>query len=157
LYTKEKIIREDEQGTLWNINGIEFLAPPPPKDKKLIINYNKPIKQQKWVRQELPDYWKELRLEEKKIQEQEWKEVQNGDRLKITHVNPLLERYRQEEWRRRKHGVHIMIKGQCIYLTGAWYYYLQWCKFDHAENNGYPLFYISQRKRFWQGNNGQDV
>jgi hypothetical protein len=117
--------------------------------KSEILYSDLPKKQQKWKREPLPDYYKELRPEEERIQKEELKLVEMGELDKVYHFNPVLEAYRREQWRKRKYGVWIMVNGKPVYLTGAWWYYLQWCKFDHAENNGYPLFYMSQRKRFY--------
>ena len=136
-------------GTKYNVAGLECWVPPPPKEKSKILFSHLPKKEQYWRREPLPDYWYELRPTEREIQEQQFEEVLAGKRDKVTHYDPILEAYRREQWRRRIYGVHIMVNGEVIYLTGLWWFYLQWCKFDHDVNDGYPLFYMSQRDRFY--------
>lgn len=54
-----------------------------------------------------------------------------------------------------------MINGECVYLTNHHYFYLQWCKFDHKENDGYPFYYEFSRDSFrirsWCENNPKSL
>jgi len=122
--------------------------PPPPEDKSQIINYGLPKEEQYWKREPIPKWYLERSLEEEFKQKDDLKLILAGKK-KTMFVDPMCERYRRREWHRRIYGVHIMINGECIYLTNHHYYYLQWCKFDHKENNGYPFYYEFSRTNFY--------
>jgi len=130
------------------IEHLTCWIPPPPKDKTQILFHEYPTKEQYWRRSLLPDYYKELWPEELMRQKEEAHLVDQGKIEKVTYFNPVLERYRQQEWNRRLFGVHFLNNGEVTYLTGAHYFYLQWCQFDHPENDSYPFFYQSQLRRF---------
>jgi hypothetical protein len=61
-----------------------------------------------------------------------------------------LEALRVREWKRRLNGVWIFNKDKPIYLTGLYYYYLNYWKFD--QDIGYPKFRIPDLEKayFWQ-------
>lgn len=104
---------------------------------------------QMWRRKPIPKFYTERREEEKYIQDKEYDLVQEGIMPHIKHFDQALENYRRQEWYRRIMGHWFMSNGTPIYITGAHYYYLQWCQFDHPENEGYPLFYENQVHRFY--------
>lgn len=79
--------------------------------------------------------------EEARTRAYEQKLVDRGERKKITFLDPICERYRRQEFYRRKHGVWFFNDGEPTYITGHHYMYLQWSKFDHRDNGGYPYFY----------------
>jgi hypothetical protein len=124
-----------------------WIPPVPPRSEILFSDLKKD--DQYWRRTPLPNFYEERRPEELEKQEREKDEVDQGIRRHVTHFDPKLERYRRQEWNRRIYGVWFMNHGVPTYLTGAHYFYLQWCKFDHEPNNGYPLFYIPQLDRFY--------
>lgn len=136
--------------TIIRDNGEYFSCwlPPPPEDKSEIINWGKPIEEQVWRREPIPKWYIERSLEEEFKQSEDLKLVLTGKK-KTIFVDPVCERYRRREWRRRVYGVHIMINGECVYLTNHHYFYLQWCKWDHKENDGYPYYYDFSRINFY--------
>jgi len=122
---------------------------PPVPDKSQILFHNLPEKEQFWRRQPLPANYKERYKEEQFIRAQEQKKVDNGDKAKVTHVDPILERFRRQEFYRRKWGVWFYNNGIPTFLTGHNYWYLQWCRFDHKRNDGYPLYYEYTRFAYY--------
>lgn len=123
------------------------LPPPPPKELILFSDY--PKEEQHWRRQPLPDNFMERYLEERYIRDKEFEMVQNKIKKSVTHVDQHLERYRRQEWIRRTWGVWFMNNGVPTYLTNHHYFYLQWCKFDHKENDGYPFYYEFSKDSFY--------
>lgn len=105
--------------------GFQCWIPPIPEDTNQIINYGLPIEEQVWKREPIPKWY----LERSKTEKEKKK------------IDPMCEKYRRREWYRRRWGVFVMINGECIHLTNHHYFYLQWCKYDHKENDGYPFYY----------------
>jgi hypothetical protein len=139
-----------DQGGKYEIVQEHYKCHLPPKPpNSLILNFNKKKSEQKWQRIPLPDYYQERHEEELYKRQQQQKLVNEGHLKAITHVDHVLEKYRRNEWHRRVYGVWFFNNGVPTYVTGVHYFYLQWCQFDHEENNGYPLYYDSQRKRFY--------
>lgn len=122
---------------------------PPLPDKSQIINYNLPREEQYWKRQSLPQFYTERVLEEEFKQSQELELILSGKKKSASYCDPVLERYRRREWYRRMYGVYFMNDGVPEYLTNHHYMYLQWCKFDHPVNNGYPIYYEFSRNNFY--------
>lgn len=119
----------------------------PPKE--LILFSNLPKEEQYWRRTPLPKYYIERVLEEEYKQKNELELVLTGQRKKVTYVDSVLERYRRQEWWRRVNGVWFMNEGEPTYITGHHYFYLQWSKFDHPSNEGYPNYYEFSRDNFY--------
>lgn len=92
------------------IYGSTITLPDEPIDKKEILYYDKPLKQQKWVKEDLPDYFDTVEYDK------------NGD-LSLT---PEQEAYATEEVRRCKKGVWAMIGGKLRYITGRYYFFLRY-------------------------------
>lgn len=128
--------------------GFECWLPPIP-DKHDILFYNLPKEEQYWRRLPLPAFYEERRLEELYIQNQELEMVLNGQKKAVTHVDPVLEKYRRKEWHRRLYGCYFMNNGDPTYLTNHHYFYLQHSKYDHPENGGYPFYYEFSRDNFY--------
>lgn len=128
--------------------GYQCWVPPPPKDTSQIINYGLPIEEQYWKREPIPKWYLERSLEEEYKQNIDRDLILKGKK-KTMFIDPMCERYRRREWHRRAWGVHIMINGECVYLTNHHYFYLQLCKFDHKENDGYPFYYEFSRDSFY--------
>jgi hypothetical protein len=122
---------------------------PPKPSSSLIMGYNLKKIEQKWQRTALPDYYNERREEESDKQDQEAKLVEEGSIKCVTHYDGILEKFRRAEWNRRFFGMWFYNNGVPTYVTGRHYFYLNWCQFDHVENNGYPIYYDTQRKRFY--------
>ncbi len=123
------------------------LPPVPPKELILFSNYQK--EDQYWRRPELPEFYMERALEEEYARAKELEMVLSGKKKTITHVDPILERFRRQEWMRRWWGVWFMNCGEPTYLTGHHYWYLTYCKADHKENGGYPFYYEFSRDNFY--------
>lgn len=86
-----------------NVRGFEIPIPlpdkPPAKDFR---NYGKPLKEQKFSRDECP------------------KDIMTWDALKR-------EKFIAEQWHKRKNGEWWLIKGQEVYVTGtAWFFFNHW-------------------------------
>lgn len=90
--------------------------------------------EQKWRRTPLPADWHKRRKKETAKQE-----------IEEDYVDPELERFRQQEWRRRLCGVWLWINGDTIYITGLHYFYLNWWQIDI----GYPHYRDPDRKFFY--------
>lgn len=140
--------------------GFQCWIPPAPNDTSQIINYGLPIEEQYWKREPIPKWYIERSLEEEYKQGIDRELILKGKK-KTMFIDPMCERYRRREWHRRTWGVHIMINGECVYLTNHHYFYLQWCKFDHKENDGYPFYYEFSRDSFrirsWCENNPKSL
>ena len=72
-----------------------------------ILFYNLPISDQYWKRLPLPNKFDERLAEEERVRSQEHLMVLNGDRDKITHVDPILERFRRQEFRRQEQQMFL--------------------------------------------------
>lgn len=122
---------------------------PPVPDKSQILGFTLTRDEQMWRRQPLPHNFDERYEEERYKREQQLVLVKSGDAEFITHVDPVLERYRRQEYHRRKWGLWFMNCGEPTYITGNNYFYLQYAKSDHKENDGYPLYYEFSRDAFY--------
>lgn len=99
-----------------------------------VIMRSTKAKKQKWEPTQLPqDYKKRLLLEEAR---------QKDD---IDYFDPELESFREQEWNRRLSGVWVYIKGKPTYLTGGYYFYLNYWPLD----DGLPMYRDTDRKRFY--------
>lgn len=100
------------------VNGLQVHIPKKPI-KKLIAGSSLPKKQQKWSRTELPENFESLPANEQ-------------------------EAFVVQEWDRRRNGHWFMCNGEPTYITGAHYFYLNWCKIDV----GYPEYRDRDRRFF---------
>lgn len=90
--------------------------------------------EQYWQRTDLPKDWAIQRKEEDRRQ-----------KVDPNYFNADLEKFRQQEWRRRLCGVWFYNNGKPTYLTGLHYFYLNWWKIDI----GYPHYREPDRKLFY--------
>lgn len=111
--------------------GFECWLPPVPDNSQILFS-NLPKEEQYWRREPIPKWYMERSAEEK----------EKG------RIDPMCEKYRRREWHRRIFGVYFMNNGVPTYLTNHHYWYLQWCKFDHVENDGYPFYYDFSGENF---------
>lgn len=130
------------------INDLYTVWLPPLPPREFILGHDLKRQDQFWRRTPIPKFYDERRGEEMFLQEKEKLLVDEGVIPRIKHFDPVLEQYRRQEWTRRIYGVYVMINGVPTYLTGTHYSFLQWCKLDHSENDGYPLFFSPQVPRF---------
>lgn len=121
--------------------------PPKPPDEE-IINYGLPKEEQYWRREPIPKWFIERSLEEEYKQRDDLKLIIAGKK-KGMFIDPMCERYRRREFYRRTFGVWVFINGEPTYLTNDHYFYLQWCKWDHKENDGYAFCYKFSRDNFY--------
>lgn len=124
-----------------------WLPPKPKRHQILFADLRK--EDQFWRRPKPPADWEERRAEELIHQRKEMDLVEQGFMTKIKYFDPVLERYRRQEWMRRIYGIWFMNDGVPTYITGLHYWYLTHCKLDHQENDGYPLYYEPQLDRFY--------
>jgi hypothetical protein len=123
----------DVRGEVLNLQGLKIQLPQKPSDK-YIVNYHKPISEQKWERMPIPEEIDSI---------DSWDEFYSYP----NDVQSRLMKYIDEEWRRRKEGLWVYIKGEPYYFTGAYYMFLQWAHhLDFDLNGGYPYFYENQWK-----------
>jgi len=95
----------------------------PKKPKVGTLGTKKSKKNQKWERTPLPDNWDVIPTKDK-------------------------ESFISREFKRREEGVWFMNNGTPTYISGAHYYYLNWCKIDI----GYPDYRDRDRRffLFWE-------
>lgn len=105
-------------GNALYVNGLQVHIPKKPIRKK-IAGSSFPKKKQKWSRTELPEDFESLPATEQ-------------------------EAFVVQEWDRRKNGYWFMCNGEPTYITGAHYFYLNWCKIDV----GYPEYRDRDRRFF---------
>ncbi len=122
---------------------------PPVPDKSQILFHNLPKKDQYWRRTPVPADIEKRMTDEAQVRKTEAALVKMGNKKKVDYVDVVCERYRRQEFARRKWGVWFMNNGEPTYLTGHHYFYLNWCKYDHPENGGYPFFYYFSRDAFY--------
>lgn len=138
----------DQGGGFVEVSGLRCHLPKKPPNNQ-ILGYNLKKKDQKFKRLILPDWYEDRRLEEEFEQDKQQKLIESGELKHITYFDPVCEKFRKEAWQRRLYGIWIFINGKPYYLTGPTTYYLDWCRFDHKENDGYPIYYDSIRRRYY--------
>lgn len=110
------ISKDGTLGKIFNVNGLNIGVPEIPEVSK-ILNFDRPIYEQKWERQKAPEG------------------------LNAETVNdPKYSDYIDQEFDRREQGVFVYVHGKPLYLTGTMYFFLNWIKLDE----GYPSFRVIQ-------------
>lgn len=125
------------------VEEVEFFTPPIPPIYE-IAGFDLEQDEQYFRRTELPTWWKEERLPEIAS-----KKARVKDKKIKLYINPRCEKFRLQEWNKRLYGYWFMNNGTPTYITGKNYFYLNWCKFDHEVNNGYPVYYDTDRLEFY--------
>ena len=116
------ILNPLSKGKVIDIQGLKIQLPKQPS-KSLILYSNKPKKDQRWIRKEMPK--------------------------NLTRENAAdYYEYIEQEFKRRRDGVWFMNNGQPTYITGSHYMFIQWSNIDV----GYPDYRDANRKffLFWQ-------
>lgn len=164
-----------EGGTCVNVQGVDCWVPPVPEDKTSILNFGKDEEDQKWIRTELPVFkayeveWFSGDEPEDPNEEVDWDTARREEIIKQTGADPsrvdrlgnptavsgveadedycmdVLEDFRLQEYDRVFKGVWIYVKGNPIYITGIYYFYLNWWKMD----TGYPEFRVTDMHLFY--------
>lgn len=166
-------MNKDQGGELIIIQGIKCYLPPVP-DRYDIQNFDKPKKLQKWERTPLPEFraadvdliektdyksddvisWEEAcRIEHIRIYGTDPLNVdRNGTEKKVDGVIPdpdysmeRLNPFRDQELGRIKNGHWIYVNGKPLYLTGNYYFYLNYWQLK----DGYPEFRIPDMELFY--------
>jgi len=132
-----------KDGSVEKIYGYECQLPPVGYGKNVvngelefvgIASSSSIKKEQVWVRTELP---------------KDWKIKRGKELLKMSndpdYIDPALEQFRQQEWRRRLCGYWFMNNGIPTYITGLNYFYATWWKLDGI----YPDYRDSDRKYYY--------
>lgn len=122
--------------------------PPQPPDNQ-IAGWNLKKEDQYWRRTMLPEWWEERSALEAEKRAKEEELLEAGKIDKVTYVDPMCEKFRRQEWDRRLNGFWFFNNGKATYITGKHYIYLNWSRFGHSHNDGYPKYYDSSRKRFY--------
>jgi len=119
------ISKDGTLGEIYEIQGIRVGLPEIPKDKSQIINSDKPKFAQKWKREEMP-----RGLEEETMSESRFSS------------------YIDDQFKKRLEGVWINIKGTPVYMTGTYWFGIQW----YREEVDYPMFRVIQNELmiFWE-------
>src|SRR5690606_15475786 len=93
--------------------------------KTAMVNFGIYTKGQKWKREELPQGLDEHTFEEKRF-----------------------EAYIDEQYRKREEGVWILLNGNPVWLTGLYWFFIQWIRIEEE----YPNLRIIQNELmiFWE-------
>ena len=121
---------DNTEGDIIELANLSIQLPKKPA-KKDILFHDKPKKEQRWQRSELPRELGQIRSMD------EWYEMPREFQQKYSP-------YIEEEFRRRRHGVWFYNNGEPTYITGRHYMFLQWSKIDI----GYPSYLRFQRELF---------
>lgn len=118
------ISKDGTLGEIYDVYGIPIGLPQIP-DKKEIINFDKPQKLQKWVREELP-------------------KGMNAENCWDAKFSEFVER----QFKYRDEGIWIYLNGKPVYMTGTYWHFLQWFR----EGSDYPKLRIIQNELmiFWE-------
>jgi len=118
------ISKDGTIGDIYEVYGIKIALPLTP-DRKTITNYEKTKRQQKWQRESIPEGLNEETMGYDQYQD-----------------------YIAEQFEKREKGTWVYINEKPIYLTGTYWFGLQWCR----ESTKYPSFRIIQNELmiFWE-------
>jgi len=118
------ISKDGTLGEIYNISGLNIGLPEKPAHKD-IFNHNVTAANQKWSREMLP-------------------QGLNKKTVKLAKYQEFIER----QFIQRDQGVWIYSNGKPIYLTGTYWFFVQWVKIEE----GYPNFRVIQNELmiFWE-------
>lgn len=94
----------------------------------------------------VPENKKEILFHEEKQRNQYWRRTPMPKNLTPENEDSYYE-YIIEEFRRRREGIWFMNNGKPVYLTGSYYFALQWCKM--FDDGGYMDFRYAQLNMFY--------
>lgn len=136
-------------GTTEIVEGLVCNIPPKPNDS-LILNFELKKSHQFWRKTPKPDNFLERMAEEEYAREKQRMQFLNGEIAAVTHVDPVLNNFRKQEWHRRWFGYWFYNNGVPTYITGGLYYYLNYCYIMNPyDPEGMPTYYDAMRKRFY--------
>jgi hypothetical protein len=151
-YNKEHdvviISKDGTLGDVYEVMGLRIGLPDMPK-KKDIINHNKIESQQKFVREKMPK-----ELEYSSIDEHTSKFTGNASQKQEQideYLDTVFKRhqpYINEQYEKRDKGIWIYLKGKPVYVTGTYWFGVQWVR----EISEYPNFRVIQNELmiFWE-------
>lgn len=118
----------------YNLRGLyTFKLPKQPKNEDILF-HDLPQKEQYWRRQSIPTWYDEER-------ERELYDPTYRSSKKLNYI--------KREWERRLNGLWFFNNGIPTYITGKNYFFLNWCRFNHPENDGYPLYFEEDKEEFY--------
>jgi hypothetical protein len=136
-----------ENGSSVNVQGLDCWIPPEgyvfnvatrQLEHRGVYSKSENIKEQKWERTPLPDWYKEV--------QKKWKAYDKRKKEDDPEFyDEQLEAYKKQEWDRRLNGYWFMNNGKPVYLTGSHYMFLQWWQIDI----GYPKYRIPDLEYFY--------
>ena len=151
-YNKEHdvvvISKDGTLGDVFEIMGLRIGLPEMPK-KDQIINHNKIQSQQKFVREQMPA---ELEYEAIDAVTSQFTGTAPQKQEQIDEYLQMLfqkhSKYINEQYRKREQGVWIYLKGKPVYLTGTYWFGIQWVR----EITEYPKLRIIQNELmiYWE-------
>jgi hypothetical protein len=118
------------EGEIIELSGLLIQLPKKPAKKDILFS-DKPQKDQRWQRQELPREFLQVKSMD------EWYETPK-------EFQERWDGYIEREFRRRKEGLWFYNNGVPTYITGHHYMFLQWSRIDI----GYPSYLKFQRELF---------
>jgi hypothetical protein len=121
---------------------LELRIPDCPQDPKDYINWEKPVEDQVWEREKVPECWTDDYLV--KVAE----ELHGGDYEWWRNVEKLSEEqidFMERRWKHREEGVWILINGQATWLTKDHVFYLE----NYELDNGYPNYRDRDRRSYY--------
>lgn len=136
-----------EGGSIIEIQGLQCNLPP----EGYVYNVlTKQLEQREIYKRsdvEADQYWERLKMpawyaETMKRWDEFEKKKKDDD---SDFYDEKLEAYKKQEWDRRLNGFWFMNNGKPVYLTGMYYFYLQWWSIDI----GYPKFRLPDLEKFY--------
>lgn len=118
------ISKDGTLGEIYNISGLNIGLPQVP-EHKAIQNWDKKESNQKWHRTQLPEG----------LNQKTWKQIK-------------YEEFITKQYSNRDLGIWVYLKGKPIYITGTYWFFIQWVKIEE----GYPALRIIQNELmiFWE-------
>ena len=118
------ISKDGTLGEIYNVQGLNIGLPQVPEHKS-IFNFDKTESNQKWHREKLP-------------------EGLNSKTFKYAKYETFI----VDQYSKRDQGMWLYLKGKPVYLTGTYWFFIQWVKIEE----GYPMLRIIQNELmiFWE-------
>ena len=113
-----------------------YIPPQPPRED--IAYHDLHEDEQYWRRTPLPEWWAE-----------KYKAEQIKRETDPKYIDAQLQKFRNQEWKRRLNGYWFYNKGVATYLTGTCYFFMNWWRGGHQENDGYATYADEIRRRFY--------
>lgn len=124
------ISKDGTLGDIFEVCGINIGLPEMPEKSK-IINSDKTSVNQKWEREKLPEGMNDNNYQHSRFAD-----------------------YIDDQFDKREYGVWIMLNGKPVYMTGTYWFFVQW----YREESEYPRFRVIQNELmlFWEACKADD-